>query len=126
MERGVSHSNTGGGILSIEEAIRQDYPHTGEEILVEAVACDTDRPAEVDIALTVINTLMGGHGIEAITNSNAFVDSYYRDTVGLYINIGDTYKKTIIFDTKRRRFVYLSVGDFVEQKDKEYKTRNED
>ena len=36
-------------------------------------------------------------------------------TAGLYyINVGDTYKATIIFDTKSRKFYSMSLGDFIE------------
>jgi hypothetical protein len=74
--------------------------------------------AKVDAAMELANRLLGGFGVEAIGGMD--VDSYYQNTVALYVNMGDTYDATVLFDTVKRKFYITSVGDFVEAYDRAY------
>ena len=53
-------------------------------------------------------------GVESLTVEGANVDNYWRDTVGIYINRGDTYRPTIIYDTIRDELIIMNWGDFLE------------
>lgn len=67
---------------------------------------------EVDLILAKVNKEIGGYGIEPITGR--WVDGYYQDIVLLYVNMGDPYALTVIYDTRRGRFYPACWGDWVE------------
>ena len=68
----------------------------------------------VDEALDAANAVLGGYGVEALPCEHCFVDSYYREFIALYVNMGDTYDTTIYYDTDRGVFRAGSWGDFYE------------
>ena len=72
----------------------------------------------IDDALDFANAMLGGHGVEAVRGR--WHDRYYMDIVGLYVNMGETYDTTILFDTVQGKFKLMSLGDWVESKDEEY------
>ena len=74
---------------------------------------------QIDEWMKYANKELHGYGIEPIRKEGAYVDKYYYDIVGLYVNMGDTYDKTIVFDTENRQFLITSYGDFVEKLDSE-------
>lgn len=71
------------------------------------------RGKEVDAVLDYADKLLEGHGVEAIRGEN-ITDGYYGDIVALYVNMGDTYNATILFDVDRHKFYATSYGDWVE------------
>ena len=76
---------------------------------------------DVDGALSKADTYMAGFGIEAIRGK--WVDNYYGDIVGLYVNTGDTYNTTLLYDTIKERFYVTTMGDFVEKNERKYEIR---
>ncbi|KKL47477.1 hypothetical protein LCGC14_2335180, partial [marine sediment metagenome] len=56
----------------------------------------------------------GGYGVEAITIPEAYIDNYYGNIVGVYINLGDSYSPTIIHNSETGEFILSSFGDFME------------
>ena len=73
----------------------------------------------VDYKLERINTLIGGYGVESIPGE--WVDRYYQSTNLLYVNMGDTYEPTVIYDTvKKKWYIGVSWGDIVESEPKRF------
>ena len=66
--------------------------------------------------LTALNELLGTFGVEPIRTSE-HIDGFWFDCRACYLNTGDTYHTTILFDTKKDRFYLTSWGDFVESLD---------
>jgi hypothetical protein len=62
--------------------------------------------------LGTISRLLGGHGVEYVEAANG---SFFHPYGFSYVNMGDTYKTTILYDWNKRRFLLCSVGDMVEQ-----------
>jgi len=62
--------------------------------------------------LFIANILLGGHGVESIEGN--YLDGYYQNVQLSYVNMGDTYSTTIIFDNLRQDFLLTSWGDIVE------------
>lgn len=84
-------------------------------------------PSKVDAALELANTLLSGHGVEALRVPGAHVDNYYFDVVGLYVNMGDSYIATLLYDTEDRRFYVMDWGAFLElleEKHPEYRAQD--
>lgn len=69
---------------------------------------------DVDEAMEFANEALDGHGVEAIAGDDYQVDKYWMDTVLLYVNLGDTYDTTILYDTENAEFSVGSWGDFME------------
>jgi hypothetical protein len=67
----------------------------------------------VDQALDKANEMLGGHGVEAINYADHHVDNYYFDIALLYVNMGDTYDQTVMYDTSREKFFTGTYGDWV-------------
>ena len=72
------------------------------------------RKNQAEDNLAKIDKLLNNHGVEAIKFEGAYVDSYWRDTVAIYSNTGDTYAETILFDTVDEVWMLTSWGDFQE------------
>lgn len=72
------------------------------------------RPSDIELELNAINELLEGYGVEAIQFENYHVDNYWYGTVGLFINMGDTYNPTIVYDVENKEYLLTSWGDFYE------------
>ena len=73
---------------------------------------------KVDLTMTAINEVIDGYGVEAIRCS--WASSYYGDICALYVNMGDTYDQTVVYDTRKGKYIVTSWGDFVERAPKYY------
>jgi hypothetical protein len=71
-------------------------------------------PQTVDQYLEYANKELDGYGVEAVTDENAYVDSYYHNIIALYVNMGDTYVNTVVYSTETKEFMITSWGDFYE------------
>jgi len=69
---------------------------------------------EIYRAMDSVDKLMGGHGVETLQDENAYVDSYWRNAIALYVNMGETYQTTLLYDTESSVFLITSYGDFYE------------
>jgi hypothetical protein len=85
--------------------------------LKEALGSEDDDA--IDKALEFANEALGGHGVEAIQGDGTHIDNYWRDTVLVYVNLGDTYDTTILYDTENEEFSIGSWGDFMEEWEKD-------
>ena len=82
-----------------------------------------NKPDTIQEKLTVLNELIDGHGIEPIqVSEELYQDSYYGNCIGEYINLGDTYITTIVFNTIEREWLVTSWGDYFESKESELKS----
>jgi len=68
-----------------------------------------------DTALNFANKVMNGYGVEAVRDENIWVDNYWHNTGLLYVNMGDTYKTTLCYDTDKGTFFIGSWGDWAEK-----------
>lgn len=69
---------------------------------------------EVDAVLAEANQMLDGHGVEGLNPEGAWVNHYYQNIVALYVNLGDPYKATLLYDTDFGVFVVAGWGDFLE------------
>ena len=74
-----------------------------------------NKPDTIQEKLYVLNELMDGHGIEPIqVSEELYQDAYYGNCIGEYINLGDTYNLTIIYNTMDQKFEFNSWGEYFE------------
>jgi len=64
--------------------------------------------------LAQLNQLFEAHGIESIKGE--YVSHYWQDTNALYVNMGDSYLPTFIFDTRLKRIIVGDVAWFVQSR----------
>jgi hypothetical protein len=70
-----------------------------------------NMPYKVELKLCAINDILEGFGVEYISS----VNDDYSEVYGLdYVNLGDTYTPTVIFDHNSRKWRFTSWGDIVE------------
>ena len=89
-----------------------NFPKT--QGLVDSGFCSLHGSA---IKLEALNELLHGCGVEVITHELIYVDSYYGNIVGSYVNFGDTYVDTILLDHINGKWKITSCGDFFESLD---------
>lgn len=74
-----------------------------------------DNSTHINNALVRVDSLLHGHGVEYTQNAE-------QDVVAMYVNMGDTYNATIIYDCLAGKFYVGTWGDWVEwrSKNKDY------
>jgi len=70
-------------------------------------------PEAVDRLLEKVDQKLGAYGVEVVRGP--WQGGYYGDAVLLYVNRGDTYDATLVYDTQAETFSVTSWGDWVEQ-----------
>lgn len=84
-------------------------------ILREAEA--SPRPEDVEKALDEVEEIMREDGATFGTEpirGESFEHPYFGDAVAIYINTGDTYNGTVVYDVARDKFYATTWGDWVE------------
>ncbi|MBD3404348.1 hypothetical protein GF420_15770 [candidate division GN15 bacterium] len=61
-----------------------------------------------------MEAMEGAYDVEAIRREDYTVNRYYYGIVALYVNVGDPYTTTVIFDTEEEEFYICGYGDWVE------------
>jgi len=68
----------------------------------------------VDEIMDVANLYMDQCGVEALKDERAWINHYYGNIIALYVNTGETYDMTLLYDTENQEFLLTSWGDFYE------------
>lgn len=92
------------------------YPRRFPQTCAWVNAC-YHPPRNNEVILEAINEIIGGSGVESVGHECIYVDNYYRNTIGSYVNTGDTYSYTILFDHVKKRWKLTTWGDFLETYD---------
>lgn len=71
-----------------------------------------NEPRYQEKVMRALNELLGGFGVESIEGE--YVDSFYRNSIATYVNMGDSYDTTILYDTRSHEYILISYGDFIE------------
>ena len=76
------------------------------------------KPRKVELALEAINEILGGCGVEQITDNQWH--AYWCDGGLLYVNMGDAYTCTVIYNTRKDKWLVGAWGDVVERDRKRF------
>ena len=68
----------------------------------------------INLEMNALNELLDGYGIEPIKNEKIWINSYWQNCIALYINMGDSYLMTIVYDTREEKFLLTTHADFIE------------
>lgn len=79
---------------------------------------------EIQEALKAADLLLNAHGVEDI-RSDKFDEGrgFFGDTAALYVNMGDPYVATILYDRPKDKFYVTGYGDWVERNERAYGLR---
>jgi hypothetical protein len=80
------------------------------EVITEAEAMP--HHSRIDIALGFADGVLNGFGIESIRDDGW--SDYYLDLGLLYVNLGDPYEKTLMYDTRTKKFIIGAWGDYID------------
>lgn len=107
-------------VATLKKFFGRDLSET-DAVALRAVlaAVNVNDGRSVQSALETADRLIDAHGVEAIRGK--YVDRYYGDIVAEYVNVGDSYAGTLLFNTVTKKFSLTSWGDFVEKNSKRYK-----
>jgi hypothetical protein len=70
-------------------------------------------PRAVERTLAACDVALSGHGVESI--SGRAWRRFWMDACLVYVNLGDTYTRTIVYDTAKDSFQVCAWGDVVER-----------
>jgi hypothetical protein len=91
-----------------KEHYEGDNPRRDLHLLKRAIvqACEPGAaPQRAEQAMTVANHLLEGYGVEAIRRGDGTPTSrFWRETIAIYVNMGDPYVTTLIYETYSKRF----------------------
>lgn len=71
---------------------------------------DGDKP---DSQLKAVDEILEGFGVEMESGDEGF-SGYFGDASYLYVNMGDCYTPTVVYDVEEGDFIVSSVGDLLE------------
>ena len=66
---------------------------------------------KINDTLKTVSVLLHGYGVEYVPSK---LDAHSKGRGLEYVNMGDSYKPTILYDCLRKRFICASWGDIVE------------
>ena len=76
-----------------------------------ALSRDPRTDLEINDSLKTVSILLHGYGVEYAPSK---MDAHGKGRGLEYVNMGDTYKPTILYDCLHKRFICASWGDMVE------------
>lgn len=90
---------------------RHAVPHEPMVYLLDKLRAGAERQRAEQIMGTA-SEVLGGHGVEALHDEAAYANAYFEDVIALYVNMGDPYVATVLYDTESERFLVAAWGDF--------------
>ena len=69
----------------------------------------------IDALLHYANEKLECYGVEAINKPGYIHSPYWMDIVGLYLNSGDTYSASLVYDTEEGLLHLTTFGDYCDQ-----------
>jgi len=111
-------------IQEFHSQLSKEWSSKNVELLIKSIwkLCkntEVDKHTQVDETLKLINQILNGYGIESV-RGKLWISYVYQDINLLYVNMGDTYAITILFDTFTMKFIFSSVGDYIETHSKRF------
>ena len=74
----------------------------------------------VEERMQAINKALRAYGVESI-NGEKYCGYYWQNCCALYVNMGDTYLPTILYNVVTGKYSVTSWGDWVEKHNDKYK-----
>jgi hypothetical protein len=87
---------------------------------------DARNMREVERQMDKIDRLIGGHGVEALyfkegLGIRGFASEMEDELLAVFVNTGDLYNPTVLWDAKKDTVTLTSWGDFTERLPRKYR-----
>ncbi len=102
----------------VKSVIKEQKESDTIEKMVKMANKHNLKNEEVSNLMDIFNEKLGGYGVEVLRSSD-FRKSYWGDIIALYVNMGETYETTILYDINNEEFIKTSWGDFMENRENE-------
>jgi hypothetical protein len=102
----------------VKSVIKEQKEFDTIEKMVKMANKHNLKNEEVSNLMDIFNEKLGGYGVEVLRSSD-FRKSYWGDIIALYVNMGETYETTILYDIDNEEFIKTSWGDFMENRENE-------
>lgn len=73
------------------------------------------HPIDIEAVLKRADEMAEAYGVEAVRSSNLW-HPFFGDAAALYVNTGDVYNGTLLFDVERGKFYATTLGDWAEKR----------
>jgi hypothetical protein len=95
------------------DILRHEYGESrGPAGAIRNVMEKTGQRRSVEQAMDRIDEILHGYGVESIRGNTW--DGFWTDCIALYVNMGDTYTPTVLYDVNKDVFVVTDWGTWVE------------
>jgi hypothetical protein len=68
--------------------------------------------SNIQNTMSTANNLIGGNGVKVVHGEDR--DIWYGDAIALFVDMGASYNMSVVYDTWRKQFFVMSIGDWVE------------
>lgn len=102
----------------VKSVIKEQKESDTIEKMVKMANKHNLKNEEVSNLMDIFNENLGGYGVEVLRSSD-FRKSYWGDIIALYVNMGERYETTILYDIDNEEFIKTSWGDFMENRENE-------
>jgi hypothetical protein len=75
--------------------------------------------------MSALDTLLECYGVEDIRVEGAWVGHYHGDIVAHYLNTGDAYTETVLYDCENGVFLMTTYGDWLQDWESEHQHEEE-
>lgn len=114
----ASSKQAGLGKVTVDSLLRGFPDLTEEEAKdIEEAVSRAHNPGHVYDAMRLFDKLTGGFGVEAVESSE-WAGGHYDNIVAKYVEHGDLYNLTLLYDVGRRKFYLTSVGGWREREER--------
>lgn len=93
------------------ESDYEDYSILPDKVSKWVKQC-YNTPSDTELEMAVIDVLIDGYGVEGITPEGKVYP------VAEYVNMGDTYDLTVVYDLENGEYILTSWGDFLSEWEK--------
>ena len=90
------------------QVLMNAFPGDIDEQQAHELASLAYKGGRKDTFLNAVNQAIGGHGIEAQANPLQYSD----EPIALYVNTGDLYNATVLYDIEANRLYVTTLGDW--------------
>ena len=80
----------------------------------------TKNIANTELRMDAINICLTGYGVENIRGKENLNSVFWGDAVALYVNMGDPYIPTVVFETRTYKFIATDWASWVEKNQTKY------
>jgi len=94
--------------------LEENDPTPLRQVLDKYSYAPVTAETKIDALLDCANIMLNGFGVEALSTDGGWFGHYYQNIAALYVNRGDTYDTTFIYDVEKDRFLVSDWGTCVE------------